>query len=75
MLRNVQTVKVEEASLTHFQLGTSEWINQADCIDMDCDGVITLPASLFLCLLLLNGVVVCQLRICFSRKRSVRSMR
>jgi hypothetical protein len=41
VLRDVQTVEVEKASLTHFKLGPSAWINQADCIDMDCDGVIT----------------------------------
>jgi hypothetical protein len=51
VLRNVQRHEVEEASLAHFKLGPAAWINQADCIDMDCDGECVACASLRACLL------------------------
>lgn len=38
VLSNIEKVSVDAGSLVHFQLGPAKWINQADCIDMDCDG-------------------------------------
>jgi hypothetical protein len=38
VLSNIEKVDVDDDSLVHFELGPAKWINQADCIDMDCDG-------------------------------------
>lgn len=38
VLKSVEKVNSQEDSLVHWQLGSSGWITQEDCIDMDCDG-------------------------------------
>ena len=42
----LQLVSVDDASKAYLQKGNPAWINQGDCIDMDCDGpkVRTVPS-------------------------------
>lgn len=35
---NIELVQVERKARVFFNPASPEWINQADCIDMDCDG-------------------------------------
>jgi hypothetical protein len=37
-LREIELVEVDKESLVRLQPPSPAWINQADCIDMDCDG-------------------------------------
>lgn len=37
-LRNIEKVDVDAGSLAYLDPPNPGWINQADCIDMDCDG-------------------------------------
>jgi hypothetical protein len=44
---NLQFLNVDEASKAYLQRSNPGWINQGDCIDMDCDGpkVMTMPSD------------------------------